>query len=141
MTSEIVQALGGKGVFASRGRGIDLHEEVKKGFPTKSYRFLSRILSLTPRELDVLLEVSLRTRRRWSGRARLDPGTSDRLLRLARIYALATTVLENDAHAVAWLRGPSEALGGRTPLECAATDIGAEWVTNMLHQMEYGVYA
>jgi len=32
-------------------------------------------------------------------------------------------------------------LGGRSPLAAVASDPGAEKVSNMLYQMEYGVYA
>ena len=72
---------------------------------------------------------------------RLDPAISDRLVRLARILALAENVLESHENAVAWLREPSDTFGGRTPLDLVTTDIGAEKVTNMLYQMEYGIYA
>ncbi len=85
--------------------------------------------------------MSLRTRARWKNRARLDAATSDRLVRLARILALAMLVLESREHAVAWLREPSPALGGRSPLAAVASDPGTEKVSNMLYQMEYGVYA
>ena len=92
-------------------------------------------------EEDRLLQVSLRTRARWKQKIRLDPAISDRLVRLARILALAENVLESHKNAVAWLREPADAFGGRTPLELLTTDIGAEKVTNMLYQMEYGIYA
>jgi putative toxin-antitoxin system antitoxin component (TIGR02293 family) len=94
-----------------------------------------------PDEEDRLLQVSLRTRARWKQRKRLDPAISDRLVRLARIFALAIDVLESQEHAVAWLREPSDPLGGRTPLEVVTTDVGAERVTTMLYQMEHGIYA
>jgi putative toxin-antitoxin system antitoxin component (TIGR02293 family) len=84
---------------------------------------------------------SLRTRARWKQRKRLDPAISDRLVRLARILALAIDVLESQEHAVAWLREPSDALDGRTPLGIVTTDVGAERVSNMLYQMEHGIYA
>jgi putative toxin-antitoxin system antitoxin component (TIGR02293 family) len=50
-------------------------------------------------------------------------------------------VLESQENAVAWLREPSDALRGRSPLAAIATDPGAEKVSNMLYQMEHGVYA
>jgi putative toxin-antitoxin system antitoxin component (TIGR02293 family) len=71
----------------------------------------------------------------------LDAATSDRLIRLARILALAVLVLESRANAVAWLREPNDALGGRSPLAAVASDPGAEKVSNMLYQMEHGIYA
>ena len=140
MHADILNALGGRQLFGSGSGPIDLLEEVERGLPTKSYSIIAKALGLTPEE-DRLLQVSLRTRARWKQRIRLDPAISDRLVRLARILALAKNVLENHENAVAWLREPSDALSGRTPLELVTTDIGAEKITNMLYQMEYGIYA
>jgi putative toxin-antitoxin system antitoxin component (TIGR02293 family) len=139
--ADIMSALGGREIFG-RGTGpIDLLEEVERGLPTKAYSVIAKALDLTPEEEDRLLQVSLRTRARWKQRVRLDPAISDRLVRLARILALAENVLESHENAVAWLREPSDAFFGRTPLELMTTDIGAEKVTNILYQMEYGIYA
>lgn len=141
MHTDIVSTLGGRRVFGARSQAIDLLVEVERGLPTKTYRIVADALNLTPEEEDRLLQVSTRTRARWKHRPRLDTATSDRLVRLARILALAVDVLESQEHAVAWLREPADALGGRSPLEVMGTDVGAEKVTNMLYQMEYGVYA
>jgi putative toxin-antitoxin system antitoxin component (TIGR02293 family) len=139
MEAEIIKALGGRRAFGA-GR-IDLLAEVERGLPIKAYVALVKTLALTPAEEDRLLQVSLRTRIRWKLRSRLDPAASDRLVRIARILALATDVLENRTHAVAWLREPSEVLRGRTPLQAISSDLGTEKVTNLLNQMEYGVYS
>ena len=137
----IIEVLGGQQVFGVQAAGIDLIDEVERGLPRRAYEAVSEALALTPTEQDRLLQVSLRTRARWKRRGRLDPATSDRLVRLARILALAATVLESRENAVAWLREPSDGLGGRSPLAAIASDPGAEKVSNMLYQMEHGVYA
>lgn len=141
MTPNVIEVLGGPQVFGVRTRRVDLLEEVEKGLPVRAYEAVSDALELSPTEEDRLLQVSVRTRARWKRRSRLDAATSDRVVRLARILALAVLVLESRASAVAWLREPSDALGGRSPLAAVASDPGAEKVTNMLYQMEYGVYA
>jgi len=141
MDAEIMNALGGRQIFGPGSGPIDLLEQVELGLPTKSYSVIAKALNLTSDEENRLLQVSARTRARWKERTRLDPAISDRLVRLARILALAENVLESHTNAVAWLREPSDAFVGRTPLELMTTDIGAEKVTNMLYQMEYGIYA
>jgi len=141
MAPNVIAVLGGPQVFGTRAAGIDLVDEVERGLPKRAYEAVSEALGLTPAEEDRLLQVSLRTRARWKRRARLDPATSDRLVRLARILALAVMVLESRQNAVAWLREPSDVLGGRSPLAAIASDPGAEKVSNMLYQMEHGVYA
>jgi putative toxin-antitoxin system antitoxin component (TIGR02293 family) len=140
VTPNVISALGGQQTFGTRATRIDLLDEVERGLPVRAYEAVAEALELTPGEEDRLLQVSLRTRARWKKRARLDAATSDRLVRLARILALAVLVLESRAHAVAWLREPSPALGGRSPLAAVASDPGAEKVSNMLYQMEHGVY-
>lgn len=140
MEADILQALGGTRAFGRR-RNVDLLEEIERGLPTESYRFIAEALGLNPGEEDKLLRVSARTRSRWSGKTRIDPATSDRVARLARILALATSVLESREAAVEWLREPTEYLGDRSPLEVLTTDVGTEKVTNILYQMEYGVFA
>jgi putative toxin-antitoxin system antitoxin component (TIGR02293 family) len=141
MPQSVIDVLGGPKLFGGRATGIDLLAEVEKGLPMRAYETVAEALELTPAEEDRLLQVSLRTRARWKRRARLDPATSDRLVRLARILALAVMVLESRENAVAWLREPSDALSGRSPLAAITTDPGAEKVSNMLYQMEHGVYA
>jgi putative toxin-antitoxin system antitoxin component (TIGR02293 family) len=139
MEAEIIKVLGGRRAFGA-GR-IDLLAEVERGLPLRAYLALVKTLALTPAEEDRLLQVSLRTRVRWRLRSRLDPAASDRLVRIARVLALATDVLQNRTHAVAWLREPSDVLRGRTPLQAISSDLGADKVTNLLNQMEYGVYS
>ncbi|MEP7244136.1 MAG: antitoxin Xre/MbcA/ParS toxin-binding domain-containing protein [Gammaproteobacteria bacterium] len=141
MSPNVINVLGGSQVFGVRAGPVDLLHEVERGLPRRAYEAVSEALELTPDEEDRLLQVSLRTRARWKGRVRLDTATSDRLVRLARIMALAVAVLESRKNAVGWLREPSEALGGRSPLAAIVSDPGAEKVSNMLYQMEHGVYA
>jgi len=141
MSANLMQVLGGRRVFGARARRVDLLAEIERGLPIKAYERVAHTLALSPDEEDRLLQVSLRTRARWKRRSRLDPAVSDRVARLARILALAEEVLEDRSHAVGWLREPSESLGGRRPLEVLATDAGAEKVSNLLYQMEYGLYA
>ena len=89
MTPNVISVLGGPRVFGTRAARLDLLEEVERGLPVRAYETIAEALELTPVEEDRLLQVSLRTRARWKKRARLDVATSDRLVRLARILALA----------------------------------------------------
>ena len=79
MYTDIVKALGGRRIFGSGSRHINLIDEVERGLPTRSYSVIAEALDLTPDEEDRLLQVSLRTRARWKQRKRLDPAVSDRL--------------------------------------------------------------
>lgn len=135
----IFKALGGRRVFGSRR--IDLLAEVERGLPVRAYFALAKTLGLTPGEEDRLLRLRLRTRVRWKRWSRLDPTVSDRIVRVARVLALATDALDSESRAVTWLRECSDVLKGRTPLEVASSDFGAQKVTNLIAQMEHSVYS
>ena len=64
----------------------------------------------------------------------------DRLVRSARLYAIAVEVLADDAAAAQWLKSPQPALGSVQPLELAQTDVGSRAVEALLGRMEHGVF-
>jgi putative toxin-antitoxin system antitoxin component (TIGR02293 family) len=72
---------------------------------------------------------------------RLRRGESDRLLRVARVAALAEEILGSKAKAARWLRRANQALGGKTPLRALDTDLGASRVETVLHRVEHGVFS
>lgn len=141
MEAAVIRVLGGRRAFGSGSAPIDLLAEVERGLPLGAYAALAKSLALTPSEEDRLLHVSLRIRIRWKHQRRLDPAVSDRIVRIARILALAIDVLEHREHAIAWLREPNNALRGRSPLQIIGDELGAERIARLLRQMEYGVYS
>jgi len=66
---------------------------------------------------------------------------SDRVVRLARVTALAEQVFGDDAKAARWLRKAKRRFGSRSPLEMLATETGARLVEEMLYQIDDGVVA
>jgi putative toxin-antitoxin system antitoxin component (TIGR02293 family) len=66
---------------------------------------------------------------------------SERVVRVARIIALAETVFGDPAQALRWLRKPKRRFEGRTPLELLATETGARLVEEMLYQIDAGLFA
>ena len=93
-------------------------------------------------ELADLLRVSYHTvqRRKEVGHA-LGAGVSERLVRLARLYARTEEVLCSAALARQWMRTPRELFGGKTPFDMAATDLGAREVEDLLLRTEHGVFS
>jgi putative toxin-antitoxin system antitoxin component (TIGR02293 family) len=102
---------------------------------------LQELLGLGAEELAQHLAISRSTlvRRRKGGR--LDMQESDRLLRYARLFARAQTVLQDDAAARDWLKQPARALDFVTPLTFAETEAGAREVEALLGRIEYGVFS
>lgn len=66
---------------------------------------------------------------------------SAKLLRLARVAARSAEVFEHLDLAIGWLKSPTAALGGVTPLSLIDTDIGADSVMDTLGRIEHGVFA
>lgn len=114
---------------------------VKEGIPTALLRKLAERLRLTLEELAATLHLTTRTLQRRMQDGRLSLDESERLLALTKITAQATEILGSDAKAVHWLKSPVPALGGRTPLECAETQMGLREVEDVLTRIEDVVYS
>jgi len=140
-TASIVALLGGKGVLHRRiTEPRELQEALRQGLPHRSFEVLlvkadlhqttvARVLGFAPRTL---------SRRRQKT---FTPTESDRLYRLARIFALATEALGSDEKAKRWLTKENRALGGNTPLSLLDTEIGARQVEAVLGRIEHGVFS
>jgi putative toxin-antitoxin system antitoxin component (TIGR02293 family) len=118
---------------------VELASRIEAGLPADT------VDALRARGFDVddlyRLVLNRRTLARRKG-ARLAPDESDRVVRLARVYALARRAFPGAPdYALEWLREPKRALDGRAPLAVLATDAGARAVEDLLVQLEEGIYA
>lgn len=140
--STLLDVLGGKGTIAREpATPYEWVNLVEAGLPAASAIAFKDALKLTNEELGALLGVSTRTLVRWQpGKSRLDVVSGDRLLRSARLFSIATDVLEDPEAAARWLKSPQRALAGAIPLALARTDVGARAVEALLGRMEHGVY-
>jgi putative toxin-antitoxin system antitoxin component (TIGR02293 family) len=140
--STLLDVLGGKGTIAREPTTpYEWVNQVEAGLPAASAIAFKEALKLTNEELGALLGVSTRTLVRWQpGKSRLDVVSGDRLLRSARLFSIATEVLEDPEAAARWLKSPQRALAGAIPLALARTDVGARAVEALLGRMEHGVY-
>lgn len=86
--------------------------------------------------------IPARTRRhRQRRKERLNVEESDRLVRLARIQALAEDVFGDREKANRWLRQELGILGGSRPLDVARTEAGARVVEQVLAKIDWGAAA
>jgi putative toxin-antitoxin system antitoxin component (TIGR02293 family) len=113
---------------------------IRKGIPYAKVRLVKTALNLTDNEFADYLGISLRTlqRKRDSHKALSIP-ESDRLYRMAKIYALAVIVLEDEEMARKWLHRPQRGLGGKVPIQVIQTEAGAQEVEDLLEKLEFGV--
>ena len=138
----ICEVLGGDRVLGRKIHSpFDLDEAVKRGLPFSAFERVCARIALSGTEAVELVASSSRTMaRRKSRNQRLSATESDRLTRLARVYAKALDVLEDEEKARRWLHKPNRSLGGRVPLKFMDTDIGALEVERVLGRLEHGLF-
>ena len=121
---------------------LELADMAKEGLPTATLSRLSASLGWTRAALIQRLGIAPRTAaRRLTRREPLSATESERVLRLARVLARATEVLESHDAARQWIQDPNAALGQRKPIDLLATDIGTEIVLNELGKIDHGFFA
>jgi len=119
---------------------FDLATIVERGLPTSRLALL-KDHGLTFTEVSEVV-ISPRTlKHRKARRERLSDQETDRLVRVARIVALADNVFGNPQKALKWLRTESARMGGRRPLSMLRTDAGGRLVESRLWQIDEGIFA
>jgi putative toxin-antitoxin system antitoxin component (TIGR02293 family) len=120
--------------------GVDLVRLVRRGLPIGTVQFVLDSGFLTLAELDriVLPRKTLANRRKLGT---LTPEQSDRLVRAARVIAAAEETFGGREKARTWLRRPTAALAGESPLELLDTDEGAREVETLLGRIAHGIAA
>lgn len=113
---------------------------VRQGLPSESLEILQEALAIPMSQLAVTVGIPLRTLARRKGTEHLKADESDRVLRLARLFDLATHAFQGDSEgARLFFRTPLRALAGETPLSFAQTEPGAREIEDLLGRFENGV--
>lgn len=118
----------------------EIRKKLHMGLSYKSFENVKKRLGLEDKVVARLLEASLRTMARRKKDNKLSSGESDRLLRVARIMAIAEEVFDYDTpKAVSWLKTGNRALDGEKPFELLGSEVGARQIEELLMQIEYGL--
>jgi putative toxin-antitoxin system antitoxin component (TIGR02293 family) len=113
---------------------------VAAGLPWSAVERLQANTGLPLAALAPLIDTPVRTlmRRRLAGI--LQPAESDRVVRVARVFARALDLHRGDRDAArAWLLAPAIAFGGQPPATVARTEVGAREVENLVGRLEQGI--
>jgi putative toxin-antitoxin system antitoxin component (TIGR02293 family) len=120
----------------------DVLRAVNKGLP---YRVLERLARNTGLPIDAILgliDVPRRTLTRRKVEGRFLAAESDRLVRVARLFAQALALFEGDREgARGWLATSQPGLGRVAPLDIARTEVGAREVERLIARLEHGVFS
>ena len=113
---------------------------VEQGLATKVIDSLRRH-GVSDEEIYALVLPRRTLTHRRARREALSPGESDRVVRVARIAALAEHVFGEPARAWRWLRDEKKQFHGRSPLQLTATEAGARLVEAFLYRIDEGMAA
>ena len=118
----------------------ELAQIEEKGLPTK---LLSRLREkgLTFTEVSELVIAPRTLKHRKARKEALSRQETERLVRVARILALAESIFGNRQKALIWLRTPDDELNGKTPMRMLQTESGARLVEQLLWGIDEGVYS
>jgi len=116
-----------------------LIDRVHEGLPYSEVDHLSTLLGLPIRGLAKTLGIPERTLARRRRDGRLSSDESERVLRLERLFSLTVAMLRDEERARTWLKTPKRALGNKTPLGYAETEVGAREVENLIGRIRHGV--
>jgi putative toxin-antitoxin system antitoxin component (TIGR02293 family) len=141
--STIAEVLGGRKALGQKiETSSDLARATRAGLSAGSLDTLAQELSIQRVTVAKLLGISERTlTRRVTSNGRLTAAESDRVVRLARVLALAKETLGNMERASRWLQTSNRALEGDKPIDRLDTDIGVRSVEQVLGRIEYGLYS
>lgn len=118
----------------------ELIGQIQAGLPFSAFETFQRIIGLPASQIQVVLPSSTLSRQKKQGQ--LNAAQSERLVRLAQVSKAAVDLFEGDTKkAREWMQKPRAALGDKTPLEMASTDLGAREVETLILRLEEGVFS
>jgi putative toxin-antitoxin system antitoxin component (TIGR02293 family) len=127
--------------FAHSNPAFDFDwKTVERGVPIAA---LEEFATYSGFAMKSLLEVVIPARTLKHRRQRKEPlslDESDRLARVARIYALAVKVFSDAVDGREWLTFPIDRFHGKTALEMLRTETGGRQVEEMLIQIDEGMF-
>jgi putative toxin-antitoxin system antitoxin component (TIGR02293 family) len=118
----------------------DLVEVVSRGLPTLAVDAVVHSGILSADEADRLIISRQALVDRSSRGLPLTADESDRLVRVARVNAIATEQFGNAGKAARWLRKPNRVLDERVPLELLQTGEGARLVEETIMRIAHGIF-
>jgi putative toxin-antitoxin system antitoxin component (TIGR02293 family) len=120
----------------------ELIERIKSGLKFGVLESLSSVTGQPLAELASRVGIPPRTLARRKSAGKLSMEESERVVRLAGLYEKAAELFNGDVvSAQQWMSQSKKALGGESPLDYAATELGAREVENLIGRLEHGVFA
>ncbi len=137
----IADVMGGTAILGRRIRSVgDLQKTISLGLPKHALRITVERVYLSTGEVRRAM-FRIVPEATFKRRTRLTQGEGERTERLARVIAAAEHAWNDREDAREWLTRPHAELGKVSPLESAATELGARRVEELLERLFYGIPA
>jgi putative toxin-antitoxin system antitoxin component (TIGR02293 family) len=120
------------------GSAGSMEEAVRAGLPKSALFKVARLIETEP-VLANELAFAVVPKSSLARRETLTPEQGEKTERLARLFALAETVLGSADAARAFLHRPHPELKDRRPLDAAFTELGGRAVERVLQSVEFGL--
>ena len=139
----ITAVLGGRQTLKRKvDSSSDLTRLTREGLPVDTLTLLARDFSVERKTLARSVGISDRTlSRRIEKAQRLSAEESDRVVRMARVLAMAADTFGTKEKASLWLQSPNAVLEGQTPFSLLDTDTGVQSVETVLGRIAWGIYS
>jgi putative toxin-antitoxin system antitoxin component (TIGR02293 family) len=140
--ADIARWLGGKKLLKSDIRSdFDFVRLVQDGLPTAVLEALVRRGELTAQEVEKYIIPRRTLAHRKRRHQPLSREESDKLARVARIFAVALDTFQDRQKAAAWMRRPNRELQGAAPVQLLDTDSGARVLEQTLERIAHGIFS
>jgi putative toxin-antitoxin system antitoxin component (TIGR02293 family) len=140
--ADVARWLGGKKLLKSDIRSdFDFVRLVQDGLPTAVLEALVKRGELTPQEVEKYIIPRRTLAHRKRRHQPLSREESDKLARVARIFAIAPDTFQDRQKASAWMRRSNRELQGAAPVELLDTDSGARVLEQMLERIAHGIFS
>ncbi len=116
-------------------------KSIEDGLPISIFKQLQDSLDLLDKDLAKYIRIPKSTLAIRKKRGKFSFEESERLFRIQRLFLKALAVFEDAGLAKKWLKEEAYGLGDVSPLEYAATEIGAKEVEDLLARIEHGVFS
>ena len=120
--------------------GVAAARLIREGFDLSETEAMARDGLI---DIEAMIEAGALPRRTWSHakrQGRLGQSTAQRIARLIRISAFARETFGPEKAAL-WLKRPTKALDGESPLSLLDTDEGARAVETLIGRIAHGIAA
>lgn len=112
---------------------------ITSGLTARTYKRVARRLKFPA----TLVAPESTVRRRLSSKGRFTEAESERVVRLARVYAEAVQLFGDEDAALDWFKTPARYLSGGpdiTPMALSATDAGARLIESHIRRTAHGIF-